>query len=105
MIFLNITPRGQTISSGLYTKTLKSLQKHLGRAGPHRNAAEILLKINARRHTSLKTEKEITKPGETLLPHPPYTPDLDPSGFHLIGALKDAIRGKIFGSDDKVMKR
>jgi histone-lysine N-methyltransferase SETMAR len=37
-----------------------------------------------------------------LFPHPPYRPDLAPSDFHLFGALKDAIRGKRFGSDDEV---
>jgi hypothetical protein len=53
----------------------------------------------------LKTDEEITKPWETLLLHPPYTPDLAPSGFHLFGALKDAIRQKMFDSDDEVTKR
>jgi hypothetical protein len=33
------------------------------------------------------------------------TPDLVPSGFHLFGALKVAIHGKRFGSDNKVMKQ
>jgi len=53
----------------------------------------------------LKTEDEITKPGETLLPHPPYTPDLALSDFHFFGGLKVAIRGKMFGSDEEVIKR
>jgi hypothetical protein len=34
--------------------------------------------------------------------HPPYSPVLAPSDFHLFGALKDAISGKVFGSDDEV---
>jgi histone-lysine N-methyltransferase SETMAR len=38
----------------------------------------------------------------TVLPHPPYSPDLAPSDFHLLGALNDAIRGKRFGSDDEI---
>jgi hypothetical protein len=33
-----------------------------------------------------------------------HSPDLAPSDFHLFGALKDAIRGKRFGSDDKVIE-
>jgi histone-lysine N-methyltransferase SETMAR len=103
-MILSLMPRGQNISSGLYTKTLKSLHKYLRSVGPHKNAVEILLQLNARPHTSMKTEEEITKPGKILLLHPPYTTDLAPSGFHPFGALKDAIRGKIFGSDDEVMK-
>jgi hypothetical protein len=37
------------------------------------------------------------------LPHPPYGPGLDPPYYHFFGALKDAIRGKMFESDDKVI--
>jgi hypothetical protein len=29
-------------------------------------------------------------------PHPPYSPDLAPSDFHLFGPLKDALRGRRF---------
>jgi histone-lysine N-methyltransferase SETMAR len=50
----------------------------------------------------LKTQEAITKLGWNVLPHPPYSPHLAPSDFHLFGALKDAIRKKRFGSDDKV---
>jgi histone-lysine N-methyltransferase SETMAR len=42
-------------------------------------------------HTSLKTQEAITKLGWIVLPHPPYSPDLAPSDFHIFGALKDAI--------------
>jgi histone-lysine N-methyltransferase SETMAR len=54
-------------------------------------------------HTRLKTQEAITKLGWTVLPHPPYSPDLAPSYFHFFGALKDAIRGKSLGSDDEVV--
>ena len=44
------------------------------------------------------------KLGWTVLPHLPYSPDLAPSDFHFFGALKDAIRGKRFESDDEVIE-
>ncbi|KAG8330454.1 hypothetical protein J6590_063704 [Homalodisca vitripennis] len=31
-----------------------------------------------------------------VLPHPPYSPDLSPSDFHLFGLLKEALRGNAF---------
>jgi hypothetical protein len=40
----------------------------------------------------------------TVLPHPPYSPDLAPSDFHIFGALKDAIHGKRFGGNDEVIE-
>jgi hypothetical protein len=36
----------------------------------------------------------------TVVPHPPYSPDLAPSDFHLFGALKDAICHTKFETDD-----
>jgi hypothetical protein len=52
----------------------------------------------------LKTREAITILGCTVLPHPPYSPDLAPSDFHLFGSLKDAISGKRFGGDDEVIE-
>jgi hypothetical protein len=37
--------------------------------------------------------------------HPPYTSDLAFSDFLLVAALKNAIRGKMFGNYDKVMEK
>jgi histone-lysine N-methyltransferase SETMAR len=41
--------------------------------------------------------------GRTVLPHPPYSPDLAPSDFHLFGSLKDALRGTHFEDDSSVI--
>ena len=38
-----------------------------------------------------------------MLPHPPYSPDLAPSDFHLFGAVKDAICHTKFETDDDVI--
>jgi hypothetical protein len=39
-----------------------------------------------------------------VLPHPPYSPDLAPSDFHLFGPLKDALRGTRFEDDESVIR-
>ena len=39
-----------------------------------------------------------------MLPHPPYSPDLAPSDFHLFGPLKDAMRGTRFEDDESVIR-
>jgi transposase len=59
---------------------------------------------NARSHTSLKTLEGITKFGWAVLPHPPYSPDQAPSGFHLFGALKGATRSTKFENHDEVIR-
>jgi hypothetical protein len=105
VILVHIMPRGQPINSDLYIQTLKNLQKYLRRVRPHKNVAEILLQHdNERPHTSLKTQEAVTELGITVLPHPLYSPDLAPSDLHLFGTLKDAIRRKRFGSDDKAIE-
>ncbi|KAJ4433200.1 hypothetical protein ANN_15457 [Periplaneta americana] len=38
---------------------------------------------------NLHTGQEITKLGQTVLPHPPHSSDLAPSDFHLFGGQKD----------------
>uniref|UniRef100_A0A4W6CBK6 Histone-lysine N-methyltransferase SETMAR n=1 Tax=Lates calcarifer TaxID=8187 RepID=A0A4W6CBK6_LATCA len=58
----------------------------------HQSKGVILHHDNARPHTL----------GWELLPHPPYSPDLAPSDFHLFGPLKAFTRGTKFESDDEV---
>jgi hypothetical protein len=40
--------------------------------------------------------------GWTVLPCPPFTPDLATSDFHIFGPLKDALRGRRFADDDEL---
>ena len=71
----------------------------------------LLLHDNARPHTSRHTTEEIVKIGwdvkirwEVLL-HPPYSPDLAPSDFHLFGPLNKAHRGIYFKDEEAVKTR
>jgi hypothetical protein len=40
-----------------------------------------------------------------LLEHPPYSPDLAPSDFHLFGLLKNHLSGKRFVDEEAVERR
>jgi hypothetical protein len=51
----------------------------------------------------LKTVEHIANLGWTVLPHPPYSPDLTPSDFHLFGPMKDGLRGQHFPGNDAVV--
>ena len=57
---------------------------------------------NTRPHTSRHTTAGIVKIGWEILPHPPYSPDLAPSDFHLFGPLKEANRGIHFKDEEAV---
>jgi hypothetical protein len=48
---------------------------------------------------------ENTKLGWTTLPHPPYSPDVVTSDYHLFGKLKESLRGTRFeDGDDALIK-
>jgi hypothetical protein len=57
---------------------------------------------NARPHTARHTVKQIQDLSLEVLPHPPYSPDLVRSDFHLFCPLKDALRGRHFRPDEEV---
>ena len=57
---------------------------------------------NARPHTACTTVAANTDLHFECLPHPPYSPDLAPSDFHMFGPLKEAMGGNKFHSDEDV---
>lgn len=103
VILVDFLEHGRTINSVLYVSTLKKLKARLQRVRPTKAMADVLLlHDNARPHTSRHTAEEIVKIGWEVLPHPPYSPDLAPSDFHLFGPLKEAHRGIHFEDEEAV---
>jgi histone-lysine N-methyltransferase SETMAR len=101
VILIDVLPRSQKIKSDVYVEILK---KGFQRVRPHKNVTKVLLHHdNARPRTSLHTREAITEPQWTVLPHPPYSPDLAPSDYHPFSPLKDAIREKKFEDDEEVI--
>jgi histone-lysine N-methyltransferase SETMAR len=95
--------RGETDNSDAI-RTVTELRNHFKQVWPHKNLTEILLQHdNASPHSSLKTWETITKFDWTMLPYPPDSPNLAPSDFQTLGALKDAICGTMFESEGDVI--
>ena len=57
---------------------------------------------NARLHTARLTLETVEQLGSDVLPHPPYSPDLAPSDYHLFGLMKKMLVGQKFASDTEV---
>ena len=51
---------------------------------------------NARPHISLVTRQKMRELGWEVLMHPPYSPDLAPSDYHLFRSLKNSLNGVKF---------
>jgi len=62
----------------------------------------LLLHDHARPHTAQATVNLLEQWGWEILEHPPYSPDLAPSDFHLFPNMKKHLRSKRFKSHDDV---
>jgi len=58
---------------------------------------------NTPAHRALATQKKLAYLGFHLLHHPPYSPDLAPSDYHLLPGLKKLLKGRHFSSDAEVI--
>lgn len=105
VLLIDFLPNGQTINANRYIMTLKRLKRAVRRKRPGLQDEQILLQHdNARPHAALRTQEAINKLGWTILPHPPYSPDLAPSDYHLFGKLKDFLRGNHYANVDDVRR-
>jgi hypothetical protein len=57
---------------------------------------------NARPHSANQTTATLRSFKWEVLQHPPYSPELAPSDFHLLGPLKHHLSGERFPDDDAV---
>ena len=62
----------------------------------------MLLHNNVRPHTAAHTVETLQKLNFEVLAHPPYSPDLAPSDYHLFGPFKEALMGRRFTSDQEL---
>ena len=62
----------------------------------------LFLHDNAPAHRALATQKKLAYLGFRCLDHPPYSPDLAPSDYHLFPELKKRLKGRHFSSDAEV---
>ncbi|GFX62600.1 histone-lysine N-methyltransferase SETMAR [Trichonephila clavipes] len=60
---------------------------------------------NARPHTSVVTHQKLWKLSWEVLMHPPYSPDLAPSDYHLFPALQNFLSDKKLGSREDCENR
>ena len=95
VLLFHFTPPNETVNSAAYQSTLKKLKRAVQRKKPQMSDKRVLLlHDNARPHTVNLLERW----GWEILEHPPYSPDLAPSDFHLFPNMKKHLRAKRFKS-------
>ena len=104
VVFFELLPRNQTIDSVVYCRQLDDLNTSLTKKRPElvNRKGIIFHHDNARPHTSLVTRQKLLQLGWEVLAHPPYSPDLAPSDYHLFRSLQNDLNGRSFDSDEAI---
>ncbi|UYV79811.1 hypothetical protein LAZ67_18000762 [Cordylochernes scorpioides] len=97
------------VSQGAVSLRLNSLRmtQKLSRWVPHElseRQQERRLHDNAPAHNATVVKNTIKDLGWELLPHPPYSPDLAPSDYHLFTSLGHALKKQKFSNSDILRK-
>lgn len=104
VVMMDVLSKGTTITGAYYTSLIQKLQEAI-KTKRHRMLTKgvCLLQDNAPVHISHIAQMEALSCGYDILPHPPYSPDLAPSNFHLFPPLKSFMKGKRFEDDETLI--
>ena len=104
LIFFEFLPRNQTINSDVYCRQLNKLNAAIKEKRPELvNCKGVIFHHdNATPQSSLTTRQKLLRLGWEVILHPPYSPDLTPSGYYLFISLQNSLNGKIFNDDEAV---
>lgn len=98
LIHWDLIEQGRTVNAEVYCEQLELCRRALGR----RRRPVILLQDNARPYVARRTQAKLRTMGWEWLEHPPYSPDLSPSDYHLFKSLEHHLRNQRFASTQAV---
>ncbi|GFV14053.1 mariner Mos1 transposase [Trichonephila clavipes] len=102
VLLVDFLTRCDTINAAAYCATLHKLRRAIqNKRRGMLSACVVLLHDNARPHTANRTQDLITSFGWEQLDHPPYSPDLAPSNYHLFMHLKKHLAGQRHSDDNE----
>ena len=95
--------KGRTITGAYCAALLDRLVDEIRKKRPHLKNTKILFRDdNAPSHTSNIAKVKKHELGFESLPHPPYSPNLDPSEYYLFPNLKRWLYGRRFELNEEV---
>ena len=95
-------PSGVTITASVYCDQLQRVQDKLQSHFPELAKNVVFLHDNARPHTAGLTKAFLKHLEWDVLPHPPYSPDISPTDFHLFLSLDSRLKNREFEDVDAV---
>jgi len=99
-------PRGQMVNKQLYLKVLVHWRDAVPRKRPEwwENQTWMLHLDSAPAHASHPICSYLAKHQTSVVPHPPYSPDVAPADFFLFPKLKTTLKGCHFQTIDNIQE-
>ncbi|UYV84986.1 hypothetical protein LAZ67_X004178 [Cordylochernes scorpioides] len=107
VVYFKLLKPGETVNTSRYEQQMHSLREALNEIRPElreKHNKLILQHDNAPAHNATVVKNTIKDLGWELLPHPPYSPDLGPSDYHLFTSLGHALKNQEFSNSDILRK-
>ncbi|UYV73012.1 K02A2.6-like [Cordylochernes scorpioides] len=95
VVYFKLLKPDETVNTSRYEQQMHSLREALNEKRPElreKHKKLILQHDNAPAHNATVVKSTIKDLGWELLPHPPYSPDLAPSDYHLFTSLGHALK-------------
>jgi len=103
ILLFEFLERGLKINADAYCETVRKLRRAIQnkrRGMP--SSGIVLLHDNARPHTAARTAQLLQQFRWEVFDHPPYSPDLEPSDYHLFMHLKKWLASQSYEEDDRL---
>jgi len=106
IIHREFVPPGMTVNADIYCDLLRRLRENVRCKRPQKwqNQKFIIHHDNAPAHRSFKVSQFLAKNSMTVVPHPPYSPDLAPCDFSLFPKLKLRMKGQRFDTNEEIQE-
>jgi histone-lysine N-methyltransferase SETMAR len=97
IVHRKFVPSGSSVTAAFYVDVLTRLLESVRRKRPQKWKNDFALHHdNAPIHTAVAVQQFLAKNNISIVPHPPYSPDLAPNDFWLLPTLKMGLQGRRF---------
>jgi len=105
IVHWEFVPPGMTVNADFYCDVLRRLRESVQRKRPQKwqNQNLIIHHDNAPAHRSFNVSQFLAK-NMTVIPHPPYSPNLAPCDFFLFPKLKLRMKGRTFDTTEEIQE-
>ena len=106
IVYHEFVPRGQVVNKQLYQEVSARLRDAVRRKRPEfwTNQTWMLHHDNAPGHASLLIRSYLAKHQTSVVPQPPYSPDLAPADFFLFSKLKTTLKTRRFQTIEEIQE-